>query len=99
MKTAEIKKGKIVWIPCEVKGGPFPNERRVLIKTGISEWFGFVSTSELEKKVPEGADRIRAVVVEVQDDHVVIAVRGQSPSSGEIQAQQSFITGSAAFQA
>ncbi len=99
MKSSEIKPGMIVWIPCEVKGGPFPNERRVLVKTDLSEWFGFVNTSELEKKVAEGTDRVRAIVAAVESDYVVVGIKGQSPASGEIQARPSLITENAAIQA
>ncbi len=99
MKKGEIKTGMIVWIPCEVKAGPFPNERRVLVKTGISEWFGFVSTSELKEKVPTGKDQVRGIVVAIQPDYVVIGIRGQSPASGEIQARPSLITENAALEA
>ena len=91
MEMTGIQKGTTVWIPCEVKGGPFPNERRVLVKTETSEWFGFVSTSELENKVQEGNDRVRAIVTAVEPKYVVVAIRGQSPASGEIQAQPSLI--------
>ena len=51
MKATEIKKGMVVWIPCEVRGGPFPDERRVYVGTEIGEWFGFVNISQLEKKL------------------------------------------------
>ena len=93
-------KGMSVWIPCEVKRGPFPNERRVRVKTDKSEWFGFVNVSKLEKRVETGSDRVRAVVVAVESSHVVVAVRGQSPASGEIQeAKPSLIQGRAALEA
>jgi len=95
----EIKKGMIVWIDCEVRGGPFPNERRVLVKTDTTEWFGFVSVSELEKKVPEGKDRVRAIVTSVEPNYAIVEVRGQSPASGEIQAQPSFIKRNAPLEA
>jgi hypothetical protein len=92
MKTSDIKKGMSVWIPCEVRGGPFPNERRVYIKTALSEWFGFVNTSELKKQVLEGDDEVRATVLANAPDHVVVGIRGQSPASGAIMAPPSLIT-------
>ena len=97
--VAKYVKGMSVWIPCEVKRGPFPNERRVLVKTDMSEWFGFVNVLELEKRVETGSDRVRAIVVAVELDHVVVAVRGQSPASGEIQAKPSLIEGGTALEA
>jgi hypothetical protein len=98
-KKGAFEKGSVVWLPCQVRGGPFPNERRVYIKTEISEWFGFVNTSELRAKVQEGDDQVRGVVVSVTPDHVVIGVRGQSPASGAIQANPSQITQYGAQQA
>ncbi len=91
MKPSNIKKGMKVWIPCEVRGGPFPNERRVYVKTGLSEWFGFVSTSELKQGVLEGHDSVRGVVADVSNDNIVIGIRGQSPSSGAILTPSSLI--------
>jgi hypothetical protein len=100
MKTSEkYTKGMSVWLPCEVRGGPFPNERRVLVRTDTSEWFGFVNVSELQKKVQAGSDRVRAVIVAVEPNHVIVAVRGQSPASGEIQAKTSLIEGSSTLEA
>jgi hypothetical protein len=99
LKKGTFEKGAVVWLPCQVRGGPFPNERRVYIKTEISEWFGFVNTSELKDKVIEGPDHVRGVVVAVASDHLVIGVRGQSPASGAIQANPSQITEYGAQQA
>lgn len=92
MDARGIKKGMTVWIPCEVKGGPFPNERRVYVKTDKSEWFGFVNTSELRKGIEEGPDSVRAVVIDTDSKQLVLAIRGQSPASGPVLAERSLIT-------
>lgn len=81
-----------VWLRCEVRQGPFPNERRVYVKLGQSEWFGFVGTAELRNKVLEGQDQVRALVLAVQPQEVVLGIRGQSPASGPIQTNPSLIT-------
>ncbi len=74
-----------VWLPCEVRSGPFSNERRVYLKFGDDEWFGFVNVTELEQKVLEGADRVKAVVIGTgPKGGVLLSVRGQSPASGPI---------------
>ena len=44
----------MVWVPCEVRGGPFPDERMVYIESKVGEWFGFVNVSELEIGFREG---------------------------------------------
>jgi len=99
MVQHKFRPGEVVGLPCEVRGGPFPNERRVYIKNDLSEWFGFVNTSELRYKKTEGKDEVRGVVVTVKPDHVVVGVRGQSPASGAIQAKPSQITEYGAQQA
>lgn len=93
MKSGRWKKNDVVWLNCQVKGGPFPNERRVYIKTGLSEWFGFVNVSELKHKIAEGEDEVRAVVVDtLPGDLFVVGVRGQSPKGGAIQTRSSEIS-------
>jgi hypothetical protein len=92
MNTQKLEKGSVVWIPCEVRGGPFPDERMVHVDTGMSEWFGFVNVSELKNKVATGKDSVRCVVLAVERDYLVVGIEGQSPTtSGSIQAQPSFI--------
>ncbi len=81
-----------VWLSCVVRPGPFPNERRVYVKLGDSEWFGFVDVSELRDKPSAGTDHVRAVVIAVQPQKIVLGIRGQSPASGPIQTKPSLIT-------
>ena len=87
MKISDIKKGLVVWIPCEVRSGPFPNERRVFVETAFSKWFGFVDLSELKES--SGKQLVRAVVLAVLPNQVVLGIRGQSPANGPIQASPS----------
>ena len=88
MKGSEV--GTIIWFPCEVRGGPFQNERRVYVKTTKSEWFGFVDVSDLKEAV-DGTYRVRAVVLAVGPREVVLGIRGQSPAGDPIQAERSVI--------
>ena len=91
MKATEIKKGMMVWIPCEVRGGPFPNERRIYLKLGNHEWFGFVDVSQLQKGVKEGSDYVKARVLAIQNEKVVLGIRGQSPTSPPLETSSSVI--------
>jgi hypothetical protein len=93
MKSREIKKGMVVWLPCEVRPGPFPNERKVYIHAESSEWFGFVDISQLKEKVEEGEDAIRATVIGVQAERVVLGIRGQAPASRPIETGPTFVGG------
>ncbi len=91
MKTGEIKKGMVVWIPCEVRVGPFPDERKVYVQSATGDWFGFVNISELDKKVLNGKDRVRALVLAVESNGVMLGINGQSPASKALTAQPSFV--------
>jgi hypothetical protein len=93
MKAGDIKKGMLMWIPCEVKSGPFPNERRVYIKLDDMEWFGFVDVSQLKEKVPQGHDFVRATVIGVQKERVVLGIHGQAPASGPIETNPTRLSG------
>jgi hypothetical protein len=90
MKASDIKKDIQLWIPCEVRGGPFPNERRVFVETDFSKWFGFVDLSELRDE--DGKKFVRAVVLAVGPTHIVLGICGQSPANGPIKASPSLIT-------
>lgn len=91
MNADEIRKGMMVWIPCEVRGGPFPDERKVYVRSEIGEWFGFVNISELEKKVASGKDRVRGTILEVESTRALVGINGQSPASKALKAEPSFI--------
>ena len=74
--------GRAVWVPCELKPGPFSNERLVRVQGGGPEsWVGFVPIWYLQEPVEEGVTKIRAVVVELQGDHFVARVPGHSVAS------------------
>jgi hypothetical protein len=88
--AGEIAKGMVIWVPCQVNSGPFPDERRVYVKTGIDEWFGFVNISELEKKVERGEDRVHALVLDLQPNLMIVGINGQSPASKVLRAEPSF---------
>lgn len=92
MKADEIKKGMVVWLPCEVRGGPFPDERKVYVSSAIGDWFGFVNTSELDKKVAEGRDRVRGIILTIEPNQVVVVgINGQSPASKALKADPALI--------
>ena len=55
-----------MWLPCEVKPGPFADERMVLVIADDSEWFGFVNVRWLKKQGSEKQDEVQARVVDVE---------------------------------
>ena len=54
-----------MWLPCQVKPGPFSDERMVLVIADGSEWFGFVNVRWLKKRGSEGRDEVLARVVDI----------------------------------
>ena len=73
--------GDIVWIPCEVKPGPFSDERGVRLSSPFMEWVGFVPVVYLLDPILEGETKIRAVVVDVQNDRFSARIPGEGTSS------------------
>lgn len=65
----KLDAGKRVWIPCEVKPGPFSNERMVRVSAGGADWLGFVELQHLKHTITEGQTYVRVLVVEVENDH------------------------------
>lgn len=87
-----IAAGTKVWIPCEVKPGPFPDERLVRVKTDEMEWCGFVPTSGLKEPVREGKTFVSTTVLEVQADCFTADVAGESFTASSIRGSLSRVT-------
>jgi hypothetical protein len=76
----KLDAGNVVWIRCEVKPGPFPDERRVRLTSSLGEWIGFVPVSYLREPILEGETKIQVLVVTVQEDRFSAKVPGQGIS-------------------
>jgi hypothetical protein len=76
-----VSVGQHVWIPCEVKPGPFSDERMVRLHSKFSDWLGFVSTEYLRDPIPEGKTLINAIVVDIQDGRISAKLPGEAFSS------------------
>jgi hypothetical protein len=72
-----LNAGKVVWIPCEVKPGPFPDERSVRLSSPFGDWVGFVGVSYLQDPILEGQTNIRVLVVDVQNDKFSARIPGE----------------------
>ena len=77
----KLDTGTFVWVPCEVKPGPFPDERRVRLTSPFNEWVGFVSVAYLQEPILEGKTKIRVVVVDVKNDRFSARVPGEGIAS------------------
>jgi len=65
--TMKLTPGLHVWIACEVKPGPFSDERFVRISSGKTTWAGFVTAQALKEPVENGRSFIDTMVVDVLD--------------------------------
>lgn len=73
--------GRYVWLPCEVKPGPFSNERMVRVASEFGDWVGFVPVSFLRDPIQEGETLVRALVVDVQGERFSARLPGESLAS------------------
>ena len=80
--TAGLFEGARMWLPCEVKPGPFPDERMVLVKADGSEWFGFVNVRWLKNSIEDGANDVLARVVNIEGPIFSALIPGNAPNSG-----------------
>ncbi len=74
----EFKRGEKIYLPCEVKPGPFPDERMVRIRINGEEWLGFVHVSMLKENIMEGKSEISAEIVDIKGNKVYVRIPGES---------------------
>jgi hypothetical protein len=91
--------GHLVWIPCEVKPGPFSDERIVRINSDRGPWVGFVSTDALREPILEGSTAVRAVIVRVEGNRFNAKVAGEPVTSSTFEGTLSRVEPIAALQA
>jgi hypothetical protein len=84
--SRKAKKGDVVWIPCEVRSGPFPDERRVYLKLGDHEWMGFVNEAEIRD-----GKSVKATILRVAGNRVLLGIRGTSPTSRSFVTERSLL--------
>ncbi len=71
--------GATIWVPCEVKPGPFSDERLIKVASLHGEWVGFVNTTYLkDPATTAGHTYVRAVVTGVRDDIFQARVPGHA---------------------
>lgn len=91
--------GRIVWIPCEVKPGPFSDERMIRIPSERGEWLAFVHVNELRKPVAEGSTSVRAVILNVEGGRFNARIAGEPVASSFFEGALNRIEPLAALQA
>lgn len=94
-----LEAGRLVWIPCEVKPGPFSDERMIRIPSEHGAWVAFVHVNELRKPIIEGSTSVRAVILSVEGGCFNARIAGEPVSSSVFQGALNRIEPLAALQA
>lgn len=81
-----LQVGDRVWLPCEVKPGPFSNERLTRIDLPTGPWVGFVDVSALKDTIGEGQTQVLALITAVENDHVTALVQGHALNTRQVRA-------------
>jgi len=76
-----LQAGAKIWIPCEVKPGPFSDERFVRVRDNGFDWLGFVQVKQLREPILEGSTFIDAMVVAVNDRSFKARLPGEAFNS------------------
>lgn len=83
-----LQVGSKVWIPCEVKPGPFSNERLTRIQLPAGPWLGFVDTGALRDPVETGNTYVLARITDIDDNQVTVIVQGHAFDASIVQASR-----------
>jgi len=81
-----LQVGGRVWLPCEVKPGPFSNERLVRIELPESRRVGFVDTSALKEVIETGSTSVPARVIAITESDATAIVQGHAFDTRQVQA-------------
>ncbi len=87
----ELKVGDRLWIPCEVKPGPFSNERLARIQLPPGEWVGFVDEIHLKNPVPAGETWVLARVTDFVGSEVIIFIQGEALNNSQVRVSQDVV--------
>jgi hypothetical protein len=87
-----LEAGRKVWIPCDVKPGPFGDEKFVRVKTDEIDWCGFVPASGLKTPVEEGRTFVYTTVLEVGGGCFTGVMPGESLTTSCVRGSVSRVT-------
>jgi len=87
-----LRVGGFFWIPCEVKPGPFSDERVARIADADAEWVGFVATSSLQSPIEEGRTALKAVILDVNGSRYLAQPVGYGVDASTFQATLERVT-------
>ncbi len=81
-----LRAGDRVWLPCEVKPGPFSNERLVRVRLSTREWIGFVDTEALKDGTEKGPTHVLAILTSIDGDRATAIIQGHAIDNRYVQA-------------
>src|SRR4051794_33253512 len=90
MNAENIAIGDQIWVPCEVKVGPFSDEKMIRVTIDGEEWVGFVRSDLI--RTDHGLFFVSAVVLDVQPSIVLARMPGNSPAGNVVRAPRSQVT-------
>ena len=73
--------GASLLLPCQVKPGPFSDERFVRVPNEKTDWIGFVPVFYLTDQIEQGTTKLRAIVTEVQGNRFRARIPGHGLST------------------
>jgi hypothetical protein len=77
----EVRAGTRVWIPCEVKPGPFSNERMVRVVGDSQEYVNFVQVHLLREAIERGTTFVLATIDSIREDECIALLPGENLGS------------------
>ena len=81
----ELKEGDIVWLSCEVKPGPFPNERLIRLSLPSGAWVGFVEIDALkDPDVKTGETCVLARITKIIKNEVIAIIQAHAFDSNTV---------------
>lgn len=75
---------KTGWVKCEVKSGPFSDERTVRVVSGKSEAVAFVGLGDLKEPITSGSTLLRVKIIGEEKGQYVARMPGISVASKSI---------------
>lgn len=77
--------GDKVWLRCEVKAGPFSNERMVRIQQTPEPWVGFADVQALrDHSIETGANYVLGRVLRTTDTGIIARVEGHALQTRQV---------------
>lgn len=91
--------GSQIWIPCEVKPGPFSNERLVRVVSRAGQWVGFVPVVSLRDDVERGRTWASATVIDFDETSVAVQFSGYAVTPTVFRSDRAGVEPRAALEA